>query len=93
VSSGPLSTGAISAAVGDAVSGVMVIANVRGVIALAVAALSVIACPPGRLRQEDVLAWCRAQLAEHKVPRSVILLPTLPRNARGKVDRAALRSL
>jgi long-chain acyl-CoA synthetase len=53
----------------------------------------VVACPPGRLRQEDVVAWCRAQLAEHKVPRSVILLPALPRNARGKVDRAALRSL
>ena len=53
----------------------------------------VIACPPGRLRHEDVLAWCRAQLAEHKVPRSVILLRALPRNARGKVDRAALRSL
>jgi long-chain acyl-CoA synthetase len=53
----------------------------------------VVACSPGRLRREDVLAWCRAQLAEHKVPRSVILLPTLPRNARGKVDRAALRLL
>ena len=75
--------------------------GVEDVVALAVPAPEradpvlrvVIACPPGRLRQEDVLAWCRAQLAEHKVPRSVILLPALPRNARGKVDRAALRSL
>jgi acyl-CoA synthetase (AMP-forming)/AMP-acid ligase II len=53
----------------------------------------VVACPTGRLRHEDVVSWCRAQLAEHKVPRSVILLPALPRTARGKVDRAALRSL
>lgn len=53
----------------------------------------VVACATGRLCREDVLAWCRAQLADHKVPRSVILLRALPRNARGKVDRAALRSL
>jgi acyl-CoA synthetase (AMP-forming)/AMP-acid ligase II len=53
----------------------------------------VVACREGRLRGEDVVAWCRTQLADHKVPRSVILLETLPRNERGKVDRAALRSL
>lgn len=54
---------------------------------------AVIACPAGLLSPQDVVAWCRPRLAEHKVPRSVVLLPTLPRTARGKIDRVALRTL
>jgi acyl-CoA synthetase (AMP-forming)/AMP-acid ligase II len=54
---------------------------------------AVIACPPGRITVEDVLAWCRGHLAPHKVPRSVILVPAMPRTARGKLDRAALLAL
>jgi long-chain acyl-CoA synthetase len=49
-----------------------------------------IACRPGRLSYEDVLAWCRPRLAEHKLPRSIVLLPEIPRTSRGKIDRAAL---
>ena len=52
---------------------------------------AVIACRPGRLAPADVVAWCREHLSAHKVPRSVILVEALPRNARGKLDRAALR--
>jgi acyl-CoA synthetase (AMP-forming)/AMP-acid ligase II len=51
---------------------------------------AVVACPPGTLSAEDVVAFCRARLAEHKVPRSIRFLPEIPRNARGKVDRAVL---
>ncbi len=51
---------------------------------------AVVACSPGRLTAEDVVAFCRGRLAEHKVPRSVRIVPEIPRNARGKVDRAAL---
>ncbi|HEX2252353.1 MAG TPA: fatty acid--CoA ligase family protein, partial [Thermoanaerobaculia bacterium] len=54
---------------------------------------AVIACRPGTLHAEDVLSWCREHLADHKVPRSVILVDDLPRTDRGKVDRAALASL
>ena len=54
---------------------------------------AVIACRPGQLTRETVLAWCRDRLAAHKVPRSLILLPELPRNARGKPDRPALLAL
>jgi long-chain acyl-CoA synthetase len=54
---------------------------------------AVIACPPERITVEDVLAWCRGHLAPHKVPRSVILVPEMPRNERGKLDRAALLGL
>jgi acyl-coenzyme A synthetase/AMP-(fatty) acid ligase len=54
---------------------------------------SVIACRSGRLTAQEVLGWCRSRLAPHKVPRSVILVPELPRTSRGKLDRGALRSL
>lgn len=51
---------------------------------------AVVACRPGRLTTAEVLAWCREHLSAHKVPRSVLLVEALPRNARGKLDRAAL---
>ena len=51
---------------------------------------AVVACRPGRVTAAEVLAWCRDHLSAHKVPRSVILVEALPRNARGKLDRAAL---
>ena len=54
---------------------------------------AVVACPSGQLRYEDVAAWCRPRLADHKVPRSVIIVDAIPRTSRGKIDRAALRIL
>lgn len=54
---------------------------------------SFVACRPGRLSFETVQAWCRRHLAEHKVPRSIVLLEEIPRTARGKLDRAALLAL
>jgi len=42
---------------------------------------------PGR---DEIVAWCRTRLAAHKVPRSVIVVGRIPRDARGKIDRAAL---
>lgn len=54
---------------------------------------AVIACRPGELSQEQVLRWCRDHLAAHKVPRSVVLVPEMPRTPRGKLDRPALLSL
>ena len=51
---------------------------------------AVVACPTGGLAHEDVLAWCRPRLAEHKVPRSIVIVDAIPRTIRGKVDRAAL---
>ncbi|HYO12667.1 MAG TPA: class I adenylate-forming enzyme family protein [Thermoanaerobaculia bacterium] len=54
---------------------------------------AVVACPPGRLTAEDVVSWCRSHLSAHKVPRSVILVPRMPRTARGKLDRPALLAL
>ncbi len=49
-----------------------------------------IACDPESLSYAAVAAWCRGRLAGHKVPRSIVRLPEIPRTARGKIDRAAL---
>lgn len=51
---------------------------------------AVIACPGGGLDYGSVSAWCRARLAPYKVPRSIVLVPSLPRTERGKLDRKAL---
>jgi len=42
------------------------------------------------LTAADVLAHLRARLAAWKLPRQVVFLKALPRNARGKLDTAAL---
>lgn len=52
-----------------------------------------IACDPGSLDTEAVIAFARDRLADHKVPRSVVLVDELPRTERGKVDRAAVTRL
>jgi acyl-CoA synthetase (AMP-forming)/AMP-acid ligase II len=54
---------------------------------------AVIAAPGGLVDYERVIAGCREKLAEHKVPRSVLVLAELPRTERGKLDRAALALL
>ena len=53
----------------------------------------VVACDPGDVTPGRVLDWCRDRLAEHKVPRSVVLIDEIPRTSRGKVDQEAVRSL
>jgi long-chain acyl-CoA synthetase len=49
-----------------------------------------VACDPASITYAAVHSWCRERLAGHKVPRSIVRLPEIPRTARGKVDRAAL---
>jgi long-chain acyl-CoA synthetase len=44
----------------------------------------------GQVTFESVVEHCRGRLAEHKIPRSVLVLPELPRDGRGKVDRKRL---
>lgn len=40
---------------------------------------------------EDILAYCRANLARYKVPTKIVIARELPRTNVGKVDRRALR--
>lgn len=44
-----------------------------------------------RVSEEEIIAFCRDRLAHYKAPRQVILVPDLPRNAMGKVQKADLR--
>ncbi len=43
------------------------------------------------LTSGEVMDYCRARLAPYKKPRRVIFVPTLPRNAMGKVQKDALK--
>jgi acyl-CoA synthetase (AMP-forming)/AMP-acid ligase II len=50
-----------------------------------------VAAVVGGLSEKSILDHCRARLAGYKVPKQVYRVAELPRNAGGKVDRAALR--
>ena len=60
------------------------------VVAVVVAAEGVGA---GDLDLDAVRAACRSRLAAYKLPRRVVVVPELPRNAMGKVEKARLRAL
>lgn len=45
------------------------------------------------LDERTLLQFVREKLADYKVPRRVIMLPSLPRNATGKVLKTALRKM
>lgn len=54
---------------------------------------AVVVCEPGaKVSEAEVLAWVAARLARFKHPRSVRFVQALPRNAMGKVQKAALRT-
>ncbi|HEY1740670.1 MAG TPA: fatty acid--CoA ligase family protein, partial [Acidimicrobiia bacterium] len=40
---------------------------------------------------DEIIAWCRDEMANYKVPRSVDIVTELPLNASGKVLKYALR--
>ena len=42
---------------------------------------------------EEIIAWCRNEMANYKVPRSVQFLDALPLNATGKVAKTDLRAM
>ena len=46
---------------------------------------------PGRRTEESaIIGWCREHMANFKVPRRVIFIDALPRNASGKVEKFTL---
>jgi malonyl-CoA/methylmalonyl-CoA synthetase len=54
---------------------------------------AVVACVVGRVEEEAVRAALRERLAAFKIPKRVIVLEDLPRNAMGKVQKAELRRI
>jgi malonyl-CoA/methylmalonyl-CoA synthetase len=51
------------------------------------------AVDPGELELDVVRDACRSRLAAYKLPRRVVLVAELPRNAMGKVEKSRLRAL
>jgi len=49
--------------------------------------------PERNAGEAEVLAHCRARLVAFKVPVAIVLVEAVPKNANGKVDRDALRTL
>ena len=40
---------------------------------------------------EELIAWCRGQIADYKCPKRIDVTPTLPRTASGKIQRGVVR--
>ena len=53
----------------------------------------IVALVVGETPRKDLLAWCRSRLPGAAQPRRIVRLDALPRNAAGKLERAALRRL
>jgi acyl-CoA synthetase (AMP-forming)/AMP-acid ligase II len=51
----------------------------------------VVPAPGASVTAESLLAWCRENMANYKVPRRVEIVASLPVNAAGKVMKFALR--
>jgi Acyl-CoA synthetases (AMP-forming)/AMP-acid ligases II len=45
------------------------------------------------LEEKAIQRFIKERLADYKVPRKVVLMPALPRNATGKVLKTALRQM
>ncbi len=58
-----------------------------------VARAYVVLDPGASLDAEAVIAWSRDQMANYKVPRSVVFMDEFPMNAGGKVDKPALLAM
>ncbi|MEJ2533466.1 MAG: AMP-binding protein, partial [Halioglobus sp.] len=56
-----------------------------------VARAYIVPAADAELDEASVIAWCRANMANYKVPRAVRLVPELPLNAGGKVLKTVLR--
>jgi acyl-CoA synthetase (AMP-forming)/AMP-acid ligase II len=56
-----------------------------------VGAAFVVPSPEGRPDPDELIAWCREQMANYKVPRHVWLVDELPLNASNKVLKPLLR--
>jgi acyl-CoA synthetase (AMP-forming)/AMP-acid ligase II len=51
----------------------------------------VVAAGGADIDPDEVIAWCRDQMANYKVPRAVEMIDELPLNATGKVEKNVLR--
>jgi fatty-acyl-CoA synthase len=50
----------------------------------------VLAASPASINTDELAGWCRARLAQYKVPRDYVVVGEMPMTGSGKVDRAAI---
>lgn len=53
----------------------------------------VVAAPGSEIDEQRIRAYCREHLADYKVPKAIRVLPELPKNPTGKIERGRLRTL
>jgi malonyl-CoA/methylmalonyl-CoA synthetase len=53
----------------------------------------VLSSKSGSTSLEELQTWCKERLASYKVPRKLLEVPEVPRNAMGKVNKKELRKL
>ena len=58
-----------------------------------VVSAAVVLCRDGELNLESLQEWCRHQLSHYKIPKRLVAVDQLPRNAMGKVTKPAVREL
>lgn len=58
-----------------------------------VVGVGVVVADGASINVDDLMEFCRSHLAPYKLPNSLHVLPELPRNALGKLSRAALREI
>jgi acyl-CoA synthetase (AMP-forming)/AMP-acid ligase II len=51
----------------------------------------IVAAPGATLSPQAIIAWCRENMANYKVPRHIEIVDALPMNATGKVTKFVLR--
>jgi len=56
-------------------------------------AVATVLQPAATLDLESLRSWCRERLSAYKIPRRLIVVESLPRNAMGKVNKPAVRQL
>lgn len=56
-------------------------------------AAAVVLQPADTLDLETLRKWCKERLSAYKIPRRLIVVDSLPRNAMGKVNKPAVRQL
>jgi len=58
-----------------------------------VVAVAAVLLPGEQLDPESLRSWCRNRLSAYKIPKRVLVVDQLPRNAMGKVMKPAVREL
>lgn len=56
-------------------------------------AVALVLEPAQTLELEDLIRWCEERVSAYKIPRRILVVDQLPRNAMGKVTKPAVRKL